>query len=183
MGADLKTLLGIEVTDYKFIDALLNGTRSQKKVVAQQLAEVFPQAVNKGRGFIPDILQAGTIKDGWVLLEKEPTNPLKIGDKVRLIEDKADDVCTVVEVAVGKFRTSRKKEDGKVFVYGREVNDFHSVDYEALSMLNVSATQELHRQLEAERRETAALRRKLSDLESSLGARLEALEKASKSTK
>ncbi len=29
-----------------------------------------------------------------------------------------------------------------VFVYGREVNDFHTVDYEALSMLNVSATQE-----------------------------------------
>jgi hypothetical protein len=70
-----------------------------------------------------------------------------------------------------------------VFVFGREVDDLRGVDYEALSMLNVSATQELHRQLEAERRETAALRRKLSELESSLGARLEALEKASKTTK
>ena len=30
---------------------------------------------------------------------------------------------------------------------GREVDDFHTVDYEALSMLNVSATQELHNQL------------------------------------
>jgi predicted nuclease with TOPRIM domain len=30
-----------------------------------------------------------------------------------------------------------------VFVYGREVNDFRAVDYEALTTLNISATQEL----------------------------------------
>ena len=34
-----------------------------------------------------------------------------------------------------------------MFVYGREVNDFHTVDYDAISMLNVSATQELAKQL------------------------------------
>ena len=33
--------------------------------------------------------------------------------------------------------------DGNVFVYGKEVNDFHTVDYEALSTLNISATQAL----------------------------------------
>ena len=35
-----------------------------------------------------------------------------------------------------------------VFVYGREVKDFRNVDYEAIAMLNVSATQELNRRLE-----------------------------------
>ncbi len=30
-----------------------------------------------------------------------------------------------------------------VFVYGRQVNDFHIVDYQALSMLNISASQAL----------------------------------------
>ncbi len=35
-----------------------------------------------------------------------------------------------------------------VFVFGREVNDFRTVDYEAIAMLNVSATQELARRLE-----------------------------------
>ena len=33
--------------------------------------------------------------------------------------------------------------DGDIFVYGKEVDDFRTVDYEALSMLNVSATQAL----------------------------------------
>ena len=34
-----------------------------------------------------------------------------------------------------------------LFVYGAEVNDFRTVDYEAISMLNVSATQQLSKQL------------------------------------
>jgi septal ring factor EnvC (AmiA/AmiB activator) len=34
-----------------------------------------------------------------------------------------------------------------LFVYGTEIHDFLSVDYDAISMLNVSATQELAKQL------------------------------------
>ncbi|WP_262708345.1 hypothetical protein [Chryseobacterium sp. CH21] len=36
-----------------------------------------------------------------------------------------------------------KKLKGKLFVYGTEVSDLRTVDYDALSMLNISATQEL----------------------------------------
>jgi cell shape-determining protein MreC len=36
-----------------------------------------------------------------------------------------------------------------VFVYGKLVHDFKTVDYDALSMLNISATQELYRKIEA----------------------------------
>ena len=35
-----------------------------------------------------------------------------------------------------------------VFVYGREMDDFHTVDYDAISMLNVSATQEQQGRIE-----------------------------------
>ena len=40
------------------------------------------------------------------------------------------------------------KRNGKVLVYGKEVNDFHIVDYEAIAMLNVSATQELIKRIQ-----------------------------------
>src|SRR5205823_6720804 len=46
----------------------------------------------------------------------------------------------------------------KVFVYGREVKDCRSVDYEAIAMLNVSATQELARKLVAKDAEIATLK-------------------------
>jgi len=176
---DLAVLRKIQITDYRYVDLPNNGGRSQKKVIAQQVEQVYPQAVGTGRGVVPDIYQQASLKAGWVNLA---TN-LKQGERVRLITEKTDNVHEVLEVGVGRFRVSMEGDAEKLFVYGREVNDFRFVDYDAISMLNVSATQELHRQLEAERRESAVLRRKLSELESSLGARLELLEKASKSTK
>jgi hypothetical protein len=45
-------------------------------------------------------------------------------------------------------------------VYGTEVPDFHVVDYDAISMLNVSATQELLRRIEALEKELEALKKK-----------------------
>jgi len=177
--SDLASLLKIEVSDYQFVDSVRSGSQRQKKVIAQQVESFYPQAITKSKGAIPDIYKAAEIHDGWVHLETD----LKLGDKVRLLGPKNEDPVEVLEVAPGKFRTNFSQKSGKVFVFGREVDDLRGVDYEALFMLNVSATQEIHKQLEAERSETAALRRKLSDLESSLGARLEALEKASKATK
>jgi hypothetical protein len=43
-------------------------------------------------------------------------------------------------------------QDSTVFVYGREVNNFRTVDYEAIAMLNVSATQEQQRLIEAQQK-------------------------------
>jgi hypothetical protein len=42
--------------------------------------------------------------------------------------------------------------------YGKEVSDFHTVDYEALSTLNISATQELVKQINALKTENAQLK-------------------------
>ena len=93
---------------------------------------------------------------------------LKVGDRVRLIGSATEGTHEVLEVADGKFRTDFKADGDRVFVYGREVNDFRSVDYDAIAMLNVSATQELHRRLEAQTArianssKTAARRRRRS---------------------
>jgi len=57
-----------------------------------------------------------------------------------------------------------------VFVYGREVSDLRSVDYDAIAMLNVSATQQLKKDSDAA---IVALQAKNAALE----ARLSALEK------
>jgi len=45
----------------------------------------------------------------------------------------------------------------KVFVYGEEVKDFRTVDYEGLTALNISATQEIARRLATQQANLAAL--------------------------
>jgi len=162
---DLETLLGIEVTDYRYKDLTGQSNTPQKKVIAQQVEKVFPQAVSRTTYVVPDIYQKASLKGAWISLESD----LKVGNRVRLISEKLEGVFAVLEVCEGKFRTEFSAETDEVFVYGREVKDFRVVDYDAISMLNVSATQELKREVDVLRAENARLRLVLE-------ARLSALE-------
>ena len=177
---DLKSLLGIQITNYRHIDTVVNGNSSKKKVIAQQVESVYPIAVSKNRGEIPDIYRNAPCRDGWV----EMVSNLKVGERVKLIGPSGDSVTEVLEVRDGGFRTAFQPGGDKVFVYGREVLDFHTVDYDAIAMLNVSATQQIKREKDAEIKalqdENFALRAKLalqSDTTDSLEARLIAIER------
>ena len=136
---DLSTLLAIEVTDYTMKDKAKDH-KPYKKVIAQQVESVYSQAVSTITDVVPDIYAVSVIKDGFVSLETD----LQKGDKVKLIFDEGAEMATVVSTNAKGFKVDLQKT-GNVFVYGREVNDFRTVDYEAISMLNVSATQELYK--------------------------------------
>lgn len=183
--ADLKALLGIKITDYQYKDKIGQGSAKQKKVVAQELESVFPQAVSRHTNVIPDIYEKATIgSDGWVAL----TTDLKVGDRVRLIATEKDAVFEVLEVENDSFRVEFiPKEEGELFVYGREVKDFRTVDYDAIAMLNVSATQQIKKDADAEigalRIENQSLRLRLTAFEAAdkaREARVVALETADK---
>ncbi len=188
-NADLATLLRIQITDYKYIDQPALGQKLQKKVIAQQIEKVYPQAVTKSSNAVPDIYRPATIKDGWVHLKTD----LKQGEKVRIMTPDKEDLFEVLQVASGQFRIDFDKDVDKAFVYGRQVSDFRSVDYDAISMLNVSATQALYQQQEADRQKTAVLTQKVAEMESrverdnvqvsALEARVVALEKLLNATK
>jgi predicted DNA-binding protein (UPF0251 family) len=51
-----------------------------------------------------------------------------------------------------------------VFVYGEEVDDFRTVDYEGLTTLNISATQELSRQVKDLQKALAAANKNIRAL-------------------
>lgn len=158
---DLAVLRSIEITDYSFKDKLAMGNQLQKRAIAQQVEQVYPTAVKADRGVIPDIYQKAAVAEGWVKLA---TN-LKVGEKVRMFNREQDAVHEVLEVRAGAFRTAFTPEETEVFVYGREVEDFRSVDYDAIAMLNVSATQELAKKLVEKDAVIAALEARLSALE------------------
>ena len=136
-AADLRKLLDIEVTDFLYKDVLEKGSRPQKKVIAQQVEKVYPEAVRITTDVVPDIYKKALINNGWVELATD----LKVGDRVRLITQKGNRaIHEVLEVKNDKFRTDFAEDGDVVFVYGREVKDFRNVDYDAIAMLNVSAT-------------------------------------------
>ena len=141
---DLETLLKIQITDFHYKDSVRNGSSKNKKVIAQQVEKVFPQAVRKLESPIPDIFTEAAITNGWVQLA---TN-LSVGEKVKLITKQGEIQAEVTAVRADGFQVDTDLKSGDVFVYGRIVKDFRAVDYDAISMLNVSATQQLNRDLE-----------------------------------
>jgi uncharacterized protein (UPF0335 family) len=150
---DLNTLMKIEITNYNLIDTIEKGNNSYKKVIAQQVEEVYPQAVSTLTDVIPNIYKLAEIKKGKITV----ANALKAGDKVKLIFENRTELVEVLSANARSFEVALKDE-GQVFVYGIEVNDFHTVDYEALSTLNISATQELFRKIERLEMENADLK-------------------------
>ncbi len=163
---DLGLLSKIEVTDYHFKDQAQFGDKPQKKVIGQQIAEVYPQAVSTNHEVIPDIMKHGEILNGWVTCSHE----LKVGEVVKILfETDEEDIFEVLEISGTKFKIASDQQ-GKVLVYGREVDDFLVVDYDAISMLNVSATQQLHKLLEQQQNVIEGLTQQLQSLEQQLEA-------------
>ncbi|MDG1440947.1 MAG: hypothetical protein P8Q16_09325 [Flavobacteriales bacterium] len=154
---DLSTLISIEVTDYKRIDKILYGEKITKKLIAQQVKSVFPEAVRLTKDIIPNIYELAEIKGGYIALETD----LEKGDRVKLIFEEDEQIVEVVKTNKNGFFIDNENE-GKVFVYGIEVDDFHVVDYDAISMLNVSATQELHKIITSQQKIIQNLKNQLS---------------------
>jgi hypothetical protein len=163
---DLSTIRDIEITDYHFIDKISRGDGDQKKVIAQQLEKIYPQAVSRTTNEVPDIYQKATFEEGWVKLATD----LKKGERVRLFNEEDDGVYEVLEVEKNRFRADFATDGKEVFVFGREVKDFRTVDYEAITTLNVSATQELARQLEVKDTEIKKLQEENASLRASFAA-------------
>jgi len=171
---DLSTLSSIEITDYKMKDVVKYGNQTAKKVIAQQLTSVYPQAVSLQTGVIPNIYKVAEIKEGYVALQTD----LKKGDRVKLIfienEQEPEEIVEVLDADQRGF-TIENKKNGKVFVYGQEVDDFHVVDYSAVSMLNVSATQELYKLIQEQEAIIAAQQQELTTQQQISDARYEAV--------
>ena len=172
-AADLSTLLGIEVTDYTYKDVIGKGAGTYKKLIGQQVEKVFPQAVTRATDVVPDIYQQASIRDGWISLATD----LKKGERVKLITEKGkEEIVDVLEVAQDKFHVDLETEGDKVFVFGREVDDFRTVDYDAISMLNVSATQQLKKEMDHELKALRVENAELRAANDALAKRLQRLE-------
>lgn len=158
---DLNILKDIQITNYQLVDSVSKGNTTYKKVIAQQVEEVYPLAVTRMTDFIPDIYQLSHIEKGFIPL----TNiNLKAGDKLKLITDEKQEIAEVISVTAKGIQVN-SESNGKVFVYGKEVNDFRTVDYEALATLNISATQELLKRIEILEKENQRINQLAKEVE------------------
>jgi len=161
---DLLTLSKIEVTDYRHIDEVARGKEMRKGVIAQQVEAIFPEAITKSSNFVPNVFDFPSVlslENGNLNVQLSKKHDFKVGDKIRIgtlngnHEVIVSNIISPQEFSIENWSGSTKKEE--LFVFGKEVDDFHTVDYDRIFTLNVSATQELARKVETLEKELAQL--------------------------
>ena len=187
---DLATIQKLKVTDYRMVDPADGGTAWRKGFIAQEVEKVIPEAVTRSTEFVPNIFtEAASLiwnpgrKTLFVTLKKD--HELKAGDRVRLhLDGQRVDLDVSATPSARQFEVEKcENAPQKLFVYGKQVNDFRTVDYDRIFTTSVGALQELKKEKDAEvkalQEENARLQERLAALEAkdkSRDAKLAAIE-------
>lgn len=146
---DLETINALQITDYTMKDKIMYGNKPFKKVIAQQVEKVYPQVIATNTGYIPNVYAVPSKIEkkvnSYLLSFTNKHNLTKTAKKIQVMTGRVTNQYNIVSIPSDtqiEIRADNLATD-KVFVYGEEVDDFKAVDYEGLTTLNISATQEL----------------------------------------
>jgi hypothetical protein len=156
----LNMILAIEPKTYKYIDKVAKGDNKVYGFIAQQIRGVIPEATSIEKSYIPNIMLLADYNDYIITLPSQPNFIIKQNDKIKCYDkdDKAINIKVVEVIDSLRFRIKLDETDpkntgytdNKIFVYGTEINDFHTLDKSYIFTLNVCATQELHRKIKSQ---------------------------------
>ena len=171
----LQMILAVEPKTYKYLDKLAMGNKKVYGFIAQQIKEVIPNAINIQKEIIPNIMLLADYNESIITLPSLPSAVIKVGDKVRCYDKRCKEIIAVVEEVIDTltFKLAPLGEgqtppyidnDNKIFIYGTEIDDFHTIDKNYIYTLNVCATQELHRKIVSQEQRIAELEAKVERL-------------------
>jgi hypothetical protein len=171
----LQRLRMIQPKTYTYKDTIFRGNKPVYGFIAQQIREVLPYATGLVKDCVPDIYNLGDRVDDIVTLRNSTFSFSESSGNVRFIQKNGVDKTIPVEyISSNQLRIKNLSEldntESEIFVYGREVEDFHTIDKNAIFTVNVAATQELDRQLQAAKVQIASLETRLALLESQFAA-------------
>jgi hypothetical protein len=165
----LNRLLLIQPTTYNYIDVERNkGFGKVYGFIAQQIREVIPEAVVLVNSIIPNIYKYCLCKDNKRIYITLPENAL--GTLIRIGYGGSYKIILVESdyIEVEKHLESIDIPDGENLIYGTFVDDFHTLNKDYIFTLNVCATQELHRRMEAQSLLIQSQDDRIKDLETNM---------------
>ena len=165
----LQMLRDISCCKYGYIDIINKGTNEVYGFIAQQVKEVFPPAVNLKKGFIPSEYRSltGTWNGSNMSCDLIDVSGIKY--RFYVTNGLSGEVSKKIEIVGNSDNTfTFDASYNYVFCYGKEVNDFHTLDKQKLFALSFSATQEIDRIQQAEKTKLATAETKLATAEAEI---------------
>ncbi len=148
----LNLLLLIQPTKYNYVDKSRNkGIGKVYGFIAQQIREVIPEAITIRHEIVPNIYKKCLISNKHNVYHSIPLD-IAIDTEVQILETEGGkgDRYKIKEVYSDYFVIDKDIDMDEAFVYGTFVDDFHYLNKDYIFTLNVCATQELHRRIEAQ---------------------------------
>ena len=160
----LQTLRDVSCCFYEYKDKITRGFNTTIGFIAQQVREQFPIAVSLIKEIIPNELR-DIENPQWTPITDSSGNKYKLtipdlqdvsGTKYKFYvsnDPSGNDECKKEIFSMENDPKSFIFEEQwqNVFLYGKEIDDFHSLDKAKLFALNFSATQEIDKVQQAEK--------------------------------
>jgi hypothetical protein len=160
----LNKILLIQPKIYNYIDEERNkGFGKVYGFIAQQIRDVIPEAVPIIQYVIPNIYKSCLIHNKREVYHTIPLDT-PIGTDIRMKES----MYKIKEIYEDYFVIDNDIDADEAFVFGYSVDDFHTLDKTYIFTLNVCATQELHRRIEAQNVVIQSHEDRIKDLETNM---------------
>ena len=147
----LQKILSIQPKIYNYIDYKKKGTSNIYGFIAQQIKEVIPEAITLQTNYIPNIYDLGDYSSNIITTSNiDISNIINTSNIVKIIDNYGYEYkCNITSViSSNSFTIDKDINTSNVFIYGKEIDDFHSLDKSYIYTLNVCATQEISRKLD-----------------------------------
>jgi hypothetical protein len=168
----LEMVRNIPTRYYEYKDKRSRGTQKTIGFIAQEVKEVLPIAVGKQTQFIPnEMKKLNNITWNDTILTTDLQDVSGVKYRFYVSNDISGNNEVMKEVVGNSDNTfTFDISYNNVFCYGKEVNDFHTLDKQKLFALNFSATQELDRKVIVLENDNAELKTEVATLKSELAA-------------
>ena len=148
----LEKILLLKPCKYNYIDKRKNGLNKVYGYIAQDVKEVFEEAVRYESEYIPNGYVMCDIIDGIFSINEKPltyTLILEVGKKIKLYNEIDEEVKAEITEVIDEntFKIDIETDKPKLFLYGSLKEDFNVLNKEYINAVHVSASQELYRML------------------------------------
>jgi len=133
--------------------------------IAQEVKEVLPDQVSLIKNFISNIMRTADLINNKVI--KLNNHELKVNDKIKIYDTNNNElirnITTIFSDNEFEIDEIINDENNKVFIYGKEVDDLHQIDYNSMFALSFSGVKELNNKLKEKDKQIEELNNKLKE--------------------
>jgi len=155
--ADMNELIArinrLQFKNYNYINKNHYKGKKVYGLVAQDVILNIPEAVNLVTDYLPNIMKYSNsinVVEDKVVINVEHNNVLKVGDIIKLVIDNHEISVNVIDLDDNNITVNmwnKLDTTKKVLVYGKQVDDFHTLDASYLGILALGGVQELYKMI------------------------------------